>query len=349
MKTFVFKINPEHCPENAFDLREADMWETGEFTVPWPQTLDGRRLGLDEINRGDKCWIWLHVEPRKDKDRRSPGLVGQAVIDQVDSKDGQLLSVEFSEVNFRKAAVLRDEFKQHQESSNVVEYLLGHTTRRVVALTNDQSNDFESFINWLDHEKRRLQEQYKEVTSTPRHSDAYEKVRDDSSARENWKSEKHVQADDERIDQQEDVADEIHEGFIENRTDIGPTEKERLLKSRRGQGIFKKNVRNIESACRVTGVDCIEHLRASHIKPWRNSSDFEKLDGSNGLLLSPHIDHLFDQGFISFSDAGEMLVSPKLAREVLENWGICADVSCGAFRESQRPYLAYHRDQVFKN
>jgi hypothetical protein len=75
----------------------------------------------------------------------------------------------------------------------------------------------------------------------------------------------------------------------------GDLEKIQLTKSRRGQGIFKANVRLIENHCRITGVSSIKHLRASHIKPWSVSDNDEKLDGYNGLLLSPHVDHLFDR------------------------------------------------------
>jgi len=322
VSTYVFKINPEHCPENAFDRREADLWEAGEFKVPWPTTLEKHKLRLDEIRPGDECWIWLHVERRKEKNRRSPGLVGRAFIDHRAPAEDGLLSVRFSRVDFRKTAVLREEFKKHQERSNTVKDLLKFTTRRVAALNEDQVKDFESFVNWLDDEKlrqiRRLQGQDRS------HQDP------------------------DQTEETEYALDRNHEVLIEHRTDIGPTEKQSLQKARRGQGIFRKNVKEIERACRVTGVDDVRHLRASHIKPWRDSSDFEKLDGSNGLLLSPHVDHLFDQGFISFGDTGELLISPDLAPDVLEGWGVSADTSCGEFRESQRVYLAYHRNQVFK-
>jgi transposase len=52
------------------------------------------------------------------------------------------------------------------------------------------------------------------------------------------------------------------------------------------------------------------HLRASHIRPWRDSDNEARLDGENGLLLTPTIDHLFDRGFISFEDDGRLLISP---------------------------------------
>ena len=71
----------------------------------------------------------------------------------------------------------------------------------------------------------------------------------------------------------------------------------------------------IETHCRVTGVNRPEHLIASHCKPWRDSDNAERLDGENGLLLTPSIDHLFDRGFISFENNGELLVS-RVAHEV---------------------------------
>lgn len=93
----------------------------------------------------------------------------------------------------------------------------------------------------------------------------------------------------------------------------------------------------------------LRHLRASHIKPWRASSTFEKLDGNNGLLLSPHIDHLFDQGFISFTDDGILLISSKVDVDTLIHWGIEVEGGYGSFRPKQLPYLAFHREFVFKS
>ena len=136
---------------------------------------------------------------------------------------------------------------------------------------------------------------------------------------------------------------------IEARKLEGDLEKIQLTKSRRGQGIFKANVRLVEDHCRITGVSNIKHLRASHIKPWSASNNDEKLDGFNGLLLSPHVDHLFDRGFISFRDAGQILVSRELSPVVLHQWSIHADQNVGEFREAQREYLEFHRDSVFQS
>jgi hypothetical protein len=128
----------------------------------------------------------------------------------------------------------------------------------------------------------------------------------------------------------------------------GDLEKIQLTKARRGQGIFRTNVRLIEHSCRLTGVENIKHLRASHIKPWKNASDSEKIDGNNGLLLSPHVDHLFDRGFISFKNNGELLFSKQLNPIVLSQWSLAEKVNVGSFNARQSEFMEFHRDVVFK-
>ena len=66
------------------------------------------------------------------------------------------------------------------------------------------------------------------------------------------------------------------------------------------------------------------------------------------LLLSPHVDHLFDRGFISFKDGGDLLVSKELNPIVLEQWNIEDSANVGAFKANQGKYLEFHRDVVFQ-
>lgn len=136
---------------------------------------------------------------------------------------------------------------------------------------------------------------------------------------------------------------------IESDDAVQPTEKESLILARRGQGLFRKRVAEIETRCRVTGVDRQEHLRASHCKPWRDSSNVERLDGDNGLLLTPSIDHLFDRGFISFEASGRLLVSPVAHRASLRRMGVQveSELNVGSFSSRQGPFLEFHRDAVF--
>jgi len=145
-----------------------------------------------------------------------------------------------------------------------------------------------------------------------------------------------------------DTAEEHAQAAIQGRTDIGATQKAQMVLARRGQGIFRANVRLNEKACRVTGVTDQRFLIASHIKPWRLSDDREKLDGCNGLLLSPHIDRLFDKGYISFDDDGSILKSAKMPDEVWRCWQLIGKNDVGAFNDAQKAYLTYHRASIFK-
>jgi hypothetical protein len=130
---------------------------------------------------------------------------------------------------------------------------------------------------------------------------------------------------------------------------IPETTRKAVVLARRGQGLFKQNVLNYESRCRITGVDKIEHLRASHCKPWRDSTNEERLVGENGLLLTPSIDHLFDRGFISFEKSGEVLISPVAHIESLQKMGVqtTGKLNVGAFSDGQSQFLQYHRESVF--
>ena len=93
---------------------------------------------------------------------------------------------------------------------------------------------------------------------------------------------------------------------------------------------------------------CEPRSSHSHCKPWRDSANEERLNGENGLLLTPTMDHLFDRGFISFEDSGILIVSPVADVPSLNRMGITtADVvNVGVFTEGQKRFLDYHRDAV---
>ena len=140
------------------------------------------------------------------------------------------------------------------------------------------------------------------------------------------------------------LEDDNHESEIEKESELPETERSQLIKARRGQGVFRDRVSSIENKCRVTGVSSLQHLRASHIKPWRLSEKHEKLDGANGLMLSPHVDHLFDRGYITFTQDGSLLISPKLGSDILDSWDINQNLNVGPFTSEQERYLLFHRE-----
>ena len=126
------------------------------------------------------------------------------------------------------------------------------------------------------------------------------------------------------------------------------TQREALVMARSGQGKFRKMVASFEKTCRVTGVSDPKLLIASHIKPWRSATPKERLDGNNGLMLSPHIDHLFDSGLITFEARGTILASSKLPEDLFEQWGIDLGKNVGSFTSLQNTYLSYHQEFIFK-
>jgi predicted restriction endonuclease len=98
----------------------------------------------------------------------------------------------------------------------------------------------------------------------------------------------------------------------------------------------------------VTGLTQLDLLRASHIKPWAKCSNRERLDPNNGLLLAPHVDLLFELGYITFTGNGRLIVSKRLDPAVARAWRLKADQSVGAFSKAQKSYLTYHRRLRFK-
>ncbi len=136
---------------------------------------------------------------------------------------------------------------------------------------------------------------------------------------------------------------------ILDRAELPETTRLQLVRARRGQGLYRKRVATIETACRITGVNHPAHLVASHCKPWRDANDDERLDGENGLLLTPSIDHLFDRGFIAFEDDGGLLISPVAHRPSLARLGVEVErgTNVGGFSSGQKRYLDFHRTSVF--
>lgn len=131
---------------------------------------------------------------------------------------------------------------------------------------------------------------------------------------------------------------------------VQETADRRLVEVRTKQRLFRERLIGVEKGCRLTGIEDLRFLRASHIKPWASSQDDERVDGQNGLLLSPHADLLFDHGWISFENNGKLLVACNLPAEVEVGLGLSLKRGqmYGAFSRRQQDYLGFHRDVIFK-
>jgi hypothetical protein len=67
------------------------------------------------------------------------------------------------------------------------------------------------------------------------------------------------------------------ESKIESDRQIPETDCEALIVARRGRGLFKERVMQVETRCRITGVTQATHLRPSHCKPGYDSNNEERL------------------------------------------------------------------------
>lgn len=124
-----------------------------------------------------------------------------------------------------------------------------------------------------------------------------------------------------------------------------PTEVEQLIRARLGQGVFRKSLLKERKQCFVTGYPDPQVLVASHIKPWARSSDAERLNPKNGLLLVPTLDRVFDCGLISFEEDGKILISSELLNP--EKLGINRRLKLSSLT-GREDFLEYHRRNVFK-
>ncbi len=128
------------------------------------------------------------------------------------------------------------------------------------------------------------------------------------------------------------------------------TEAERSVIQRVGQNLFRAALLDYwQGRCCVTGLALAPLLRASHIKPWAAcASDDERLDVFNGLLLAPHLDALFDGGWISFAADGALLVAEALSPASRAQLGVVPDWQIRGLQSQHRNYLVFHRAQVFR-
>ncbi|QNU43013.1 HNH endonuclease [Mixta calida] len=135
---------------------------------------------------------------------------------------------------------------------------------------------------------------------------------------------------------------------IKSDLSIDDTTRHQLVAARAGQGWFRSECMKIFPSCPLTGISFTALLRASHIKLWRAcQSGFERLDPFNGIMLAVHIDVLFDKGYISFTNSGELLISVELDENLLQQMKISV-TKVPAFSANAHKYLEWHREKLFR-
>lgn len=139
------------------------------------------------------------------------------------------------------------------------------------------------------------------------------------------------------------------EQFKDSYETLQETTRESVIQSRIGQGQFRTSLVRYWQGCSVSGCKQMELLKASHIKPWRDSSNAERLDVFNGLLLLPNLDACFDSGLISFDDDGKIVISSELDESTLSHLGINSNLKLLRVEQRHKDFLSYHRENIFRS
>lgn len=134
---------------------------------------------------------------------------------------------------------------------------------------------------------------------------------------------------------------------IEDSKTLPITDKEIILKARVGQGLFRQKLIEYWGGCAITGCGKKDLLVASHIKPWKDANNDERLDVYNGLLLLPNYDKLFDKGYLTFLPNGEAKYSKMLSKNDRLLLGLQEGVVLKRIDERHKTYLEYHNDRCF--
>ncbi|MGT2615505.1 HNH endonuclease [Clostridium perfringens] len=142
------------------------------------------------------------------------------------------------------------------------------------------------------------------------------------------------------LDEEEKTREEVTATLLK-------TEYEKLIKTRVGQGNFKNKLLKRKACCKICGMNDSSLLIASHIKPWSKSNSFERLDESNGFLLCPNHDALFDKGYITFNNIGKIIISSKIDKNNYKLLGVNDEIYIN-IAQSNIKYLNWHRLHVFK-
>lgn len=125
------------------------------------------------------------------------------------------------------------------------------------------------------------------------------------------------------------------------------TEKEALIKSRRGQGLFRAQSIALWKSCCVTGFSKQNILVASHVKPWRLSENTERLNPYNSLLLLPTLDKLFDKGDITFETNGKIRIYENINPTDLVKAHVSKDLALRSVPADLKKFLEFHQEYVF--
>jgi len=128
---------------------------------------------------------------------------------------------------------------------------------------------------------------------------------------------------------------------------IAETESEAMMKIRRGQQQFRKHLMPLwNNKCPLCGIELDVLLRASHSKPWKDSSDHERVDPFNGVLLCCNHDALYDKGLITFDSKGKIYISTRITKENYSKYGLMEGFKIPKYPNNEI-YFKWHKRNIF--
>jgi HNH endonuclease len=229
------------------------------------------------------------------------------------------------------------------DAMTVLDYMLdGKTYKRT---NNAFGTDHFLQMIWLDYGRDVLE---RAVSSVEQHVAYYERLGRGSLRQISRIAAKHRSFLDGQAKSEESPGSDTQLAadltWIETQQGVSATTKEALVDARLGQGEFRlKVLRAWGNCCAVTGSTTHAAIRASHIKPWRSSSNAERLDPGNGLPLIANLDALFDGGLISFNYSGRLLVSDRINGIERDIFGLTQRSLRKRPTEKTAEYLSHHR------
>ena len=142
--------------------------------------------------------------------------------------------------------------------------------------------------------------------------------------------------------QEETILAEV--SHVENDILLSETERDEIIKARIGQGLFRNKLINYWQGCSISTFSHFDLLIASHIKPWKDSDNSERINVYNGLLLLPNFDRLFDRGYISFKNNGRIIYSNYIDNNDRHLLGMDNNLRLTKINDYHIPFLTYHRN-----
>ncbi len=129
---------------------------------------------------------------------------------------------------------------------------------------------------------------------------------------------------------------------------LAETETEVKTKIRLGRKKFRQGLLPLwAQKCALCEIELPELLRASYSKPWKDSTDVERVDAYNGVLLCRNHNALYENGFIAFDGQGRLHISSQLPEEDYEKYGIQPKMKI-ARKEQNKPYFKWHKRHLFR-